>query len=147
MCATAAAAGERADRRTIALMTSLSWIITTPCTGTVIFCDKSPRATALQTRATSWTWVFKSLSSSTALMPLSNAAAARGPGGTTSGEAAGDPASIGVAVLLANWTGAGAGDKLDYAGAARDQLEYLLEKVPRTSDGAISHRVESVQLW
>ena len=68
-------------------------------------------------------------------------------GGTTSGEAAGDPASIGVAVLLANWTGAGAGDKLDYAGAARDQLEYLLEKVPRTSDGAISHRVESVQLW
>ena len=67
-------------------MTSLSWIITTPCTGTVIFCDKSPRATALQTRATSWTWVFKSLSSSTALMPLSNAAAARGPGGTTRGE-------------------------------------------------------------
>ncbi|TBU36627.1 glycosyl hydrolase family 88-domain-containing protein [Dichomitus squalens] len=68
-------------------------------------------------------------------------------GGTTSGEAAGDPASIGVAVLLANWTGAGAADKLDYAGAARDQLEYLLEKVPRTSDGAISHRVENVQLW
>ena len=60
--------------------------MTTPCTGTVIFCDKSPRATALHTRATSCTWVLSSLSSSTALIPLSNAAAARGPGGTTRGD-------------------------------------------------------------
>ena len=64
-----------------------------------------------------------------------------------SGGAAGDPPSIGVAVLLANWTGAGAQDRHNYAGAAADQLEYLLEKVPKTSDGAISHRIEQVQLW
>ncbi|KAI0367867.1 hypothetical protein BV20DRAFT_529608 [Pilatotrama ljubarskyi] len=63
------------------------------------------------------------------------------------GGAAGDPPSIGVAVLLANWTGAGAQDGQDYASAATDQLEFLLEKVPKTSDGAISHRMEQVQLW
>ena len=68
-------------------------------------------------------------------------------GGTTNGEAAADPASIGVAVLLANWTGQGPSDGLDYAGAAQAQLDYLLEKVPRSSTGAISHRVENVQLW
>ncbi|KAJ7709893.1 Six-hairpin glycosidase-like protein [Mycena rosella] len=61
--------------------------------------------------------------------------------------AAGDPASIGVAVLLANWTGQGAADGLDYAAAARNQLDYLLDVVPRTSDGAISHRAAQVQLW
>ncbi|KAI9065704.1 hypothetical protein FKP32DRAFT_1567367 [Trametes sanguinea] len=64
-----------------------------------------------------------------------------------SGGAAGDPPSIGVAVLLANWTNAGAQDGQDYAGAAQDQLEYLLTTVPKTSDGAISHRLEQVQLW
>ncbi|KAI0740138.1 Six-hairpin glycosidase-like protein [Earliella scabrosa] len=63
------------------------------------------------------------------------------------GGAPGDPPSIGVAVLLANWTGAGAEDNLDYAGAAREQLEFLLERVPKTSDGAISHRMEQTQLW
>ncbi|KAL1942282.1 hypothetical protein VTO73DRAFT_6346 [Trametes versicolor] len=63
------------------------------------------------------------------------------------GGAAGDPPSIGVAVLLANWTGAGAQDGQDYAGAAASQLEFLLEKVPKTSDGAISHRTEQLQLW
>lgn len=58
---------------------------------------------------------------------------------------AGDPASIGVAVLIANWTRLGG---LDYAGAATAQLEYLFgPEVPKTSDGAISHRVEQVQLW
>ncbi|KAL4076573.1 Six-hairpin glycosidase-like protein [Scleroderma yunnanense] len=61
--------------------------------------------------------------------------------------AAGDPASIGVAVLLTNWTGQGKVDGLDYAEAARDQLEFLLMNVPRTSDGAISHRTDEVQLW
>ncbi len=50
-------------------------------------------------------------------------------------------------MLLANWTGAGSQDNVDYAGAATDQLEYLLEKVPKTSDGAISHRSEQVALW
>ena len=60
---------------------------------------------------------------------------------------AGDPASIGVAVLLANWTGQSASDGLDYSGAARDQLEFLLQKAPKTKDGAISHRMDQVQLW
>ncbi|KAG9312708.1 Six-hairpin glycosidase [Chiua virens] len=60
---------------------------------------------------------------------------------------AGDPASIGVATLLANWTGQDALDGLDYAGAARDQLAFLFQKAPKTSDGAISHRLDQVQLW
>ncbi|KAF8734265.1 hypothetical protein AX14_003490 [Amanita brunnescens Koide BX004] len=59
---------------------------------------------------------------------------------------AGDPASIGFAVLLANWTGQDNG-QIDYEGAANDQLSYLLLDVPKTSDGAISHRVSEVQLW
>ncbi|KAJ7097915.1 Six-hairpin glycosidase [Mycena belliarum] len=61
--------------------------------------------------------------------------------------AAGDPPAIGVAVLLANWTGQGASDGLDYAAAAKSQLDYVLDVVPRTSDGAISHRAAQVQLW
>ena len=59
---------------------------------------------------------------------------------------AGDPASIGMCVLLANWTMQDAG-QIDYAGAAQDQLDYLFQDVPMTSDGAISHRVSEVQLW
>jgi hypothetical protein len=55
-----------------------------------------------------------------------------------------DPPSIGIAVLLANWTSQ-AGE--DYAGAAKNQLEFLQFNVPRTSDGAISHRDSEVQLW
>jgi len=70
-----------------------------------------------------------------------------GPSALVNGDgAAGDPASIGVAVLLANWTGQGS-DGVDYAKAAQSQLEYTLTVVPRTSDGAISHRVAQVQLW
>jgi hypothetical protein len=70
-----------------------------------------------------------------------------GPQPLTQGDgSAGDPASIGFAVLLANWTGQDAG-KIDYAGAAKDQLDYLLLDVPQASDGAISHRVYEVQLW
>jgi hypothetical protein len=57
----------------------------------------------------------------------------------------GDPASIGVAVLLANWTNLGGED---YAGAATAQIEYLFgPSVPKTQDGAISHRVTDLQLW
>ncbi|KAF7791993.1 hypothetical protein EIP86_003020 [Pleurotus ostreatoroseus] len=70
-----------------------------------------------------------------------------GPQPFIANAAAGDPPSVGVAVLLANWTGRGAQDNLDYAGAAQDQLEYLFNDVPHTSDGAISHRVEQLQLW
>jgi len=35
---------------------------------------------------------------------------------------AADPASLGVCVLIANWTKAG---DLDYAGAAKSQIDYL----------------------
>ena len=59
---------------------------------------------------------------------------------------AGDPASIGMCVLLANWTNQDAG-QIDYAGAAEDQLNFLFQDVPMTSDGAISHRVSQLQLW
>jgi hypothetical protein len=58
---------------------------------------------------------------------------------------AGDPASVGIAVLIANWTQRRG---LDYAGAATAQVEYLFgPEVPKTSDGAISHRVSQLQLW
>ncbi|KZP00223.1 Six-hairpin glycosidase [Calocera viscosa TUFC12733] len=58
--------------------------------------------------------------------------------------AVGDPPSIGVAVLLANYTGAQGGN---FSAAATGQLDYLLYTAPRSSAGAISHRVEQVQLW
>ncbi|EPQ50968.1 hypothetical protein GLOTRDRAFT_141133 [Gloeophyllum trabeum ATCC 11539] len=76
-----------------------------------------------------------------------------GPQPLVANGAAGDPASIGVAVLVANWTlGPNGGDGKyggqDYAGAAKDQLDFLLgDQVPKTDDGAISHRTEQVQLW
>lgn len=56
---------------------------------------------------------------------------------------AADPASLGVVVLLANWTGQ---DGQDYASAAAAQLDYLLNNAPRTPEGAISHREEKTQL-
>jgi hypothetical protein len=60
----------------------------------------------------------------------------------------GDPASAGVAVLIANWTNFQSGQQEDYAGAATAQVQYLLgPEVPKTSDGAISHRVSQIQLW
>ncbi|TFY76092.1 hypothetical protein EWM64_g7921 [Hericium alpestre] len=72
---------------------------------------------------------------------------ATGPQPLINDSSAGDPCSIGVAVLLANWTGLGAVDGLDYAGAATDQLNFLWsDSVPKTSDGAFSHRIEQVQL-
>ncbi|KAG8973142.1 hypothetical protein FRB90_009988, partial [Tulasnella sp. 427] len=57
---------------------------------------------------------------------------------------AGDPASIGVGVLLGNWTRA---PGANWDTAAEDQLSLLLNATPRSVDGAISHRTESVQLW
>ncbi|ETW76346.1 hypothetical protein HETIRDRAFT_65769 [Heterobasidion irregulare TC 32-1] len=72
---------------------------------------------------------------------------ATGPQPLIADGSAADPASIGVAVLLANWTGLGRVDGLDYAGAARDELDFLFNDVPKTSDGAFSHRVSQVQLW
>ncbi|KAL5500891.1 hypothetical protein ACEPAH_9278 [Sanghuangporus vaninii] len=60
---------------------------------------------------------------------------------------AADPASNGVAALIANWTGQEGVTGVDYDGAAKEQMDYLWEKVPRTQDGALSHRVSQVQLW
>ena len=58
---------------------------------------------------------------------------------------AGDPASVGIAVLIANWTNLGGEDS---AAAATAQVQYLFgPAVPKTQDGAISHRVEQLQLW
>ena len=59
---------------------------------------------------------------------------------------AADPASNGVAALIANWTGSG-NSSLDFGGAAEQQMAFLWSKVPRTDDGALSHRVSQVQLW
>ncbi|EJD00570.1 uncharacterized protein FOMMEDRAFT_112116 [Fomitiporia mediterranea MF3/22] len=60
---------------------------------------------------------------------------------------AADPASNGVAALVANWTGKNNGS-INYGQAAVDQTNYLWSSaVPKTEDGAISHRVSQVQLW
>ena len=56
---------------------------------------------------------------------------------------AGDPASLGISILLANHT---LGD-VDYMSAVMEQNEWLLRVAPRTDDGAISQRVADVQLW
>lgn len=60
--------------------------------------------------------------------------------------AVGDPASIGNAVLLANWTRTNASDTR-FADAAKDQLDFLLNVAPRSAAGAISQRESEVQLW
>jgi hypothetical protein len=58
---------------------------------------------------------------------------------------AGDPASIGVAVLISNWTNLGGEN---YAAAATAQVQYLFgSAVLKTDDGAISHIVSQLQLW
>lgn len=57
---------------------------------------------------------------------------------------AADPASVGNAVLLANWTNQSGAQ---FGAAAQNELNYLLFKAPKTSDGAISHRSDQVQLW
>lgn len=51
---------------------------------------------------------------------------------------------LGVAILVANFSGATGGD---YNTAIQQQLDYLLTKAPRNTDGAISHRSEQIQLW
>lgn len=59
---------------------------------------------------------------------------------------AADPASNGVAALIANWTGQ-SNSSIDFASAASGELQFLLTKVPRAGNGALSHRVSQVQLW
>jgi hypothetical protein len=59
--------------------------------------------------------------------------------------AVGDSASIGTAVLIANWTHQ---PGLDYNDAAEQQLAFLYsDNVAKTPDGAWSHRPEQLQLW
>ncbi|TCD67698.1 hypothetical protein EIP91_012064 [Steccherinum ochraceum] len=60
--------------------------------------------------------------------------------------AAGDPASLGVAVALTGWTLTDRSDQ-SFSNAASAQLNHLLTAVPRNSNGAISHREDQVQLW
>ncbi|KAM0786979.1 hypothetical protein ACM66B_002397 [Microbotryomycetes sp. NB124-2] len=61
---------------------------------------------------------------------------------------AADPASLGVAVILANYTSPnGQQTRDEMATVAQDQLTALLQETPRTNDGAISHRVEEMSLW
>lgn len=70
----------------------------------------------------------------------------RKPGSTqlVPSSSAADPASNGVAVLLADWTHVGGAD---FSEAARAQLEHLLTGVPRSKEGAISHREGYLQVW
>lgn len=58
-----------------------------------------------------------------------------------------DSALLGMAFLLANWTGQGQRDGLNYAGATTDQLNYLFDVGCQTSGSMISHKIGEVQLW
>lgn len=58
--------------------------------------------------------------------------------------AAGDPASNGIAVILAGMT---YWWDSRFSADAKDQLDHLLYEVPRAPNGAISHRESEAQLW
>nr|WVH01936.1 glycosyl hydrolase family protein [Naematelia aurantialba] len=81
--------------------------------------------------------------------PASNtSASAHGGSSLLSDGAASDPASLGVAILLANWSTDNAlWNNVGYGDAATAELNYLLYDVPRSSEGAISHRADQVQFW
>ncbi|KAM0747198.1 hypothetical protein T439DRAFT_328960 [Meredithblackwellia eburnea MCA 4105] len=66
-----------------------------------------------------------------------------------SGGAAGDPASLGTAWIIAALTDGGMKLKMTYATIIQKEVNYLLNTVPKTSDGAISMRPagEAVQIW
>ncbi|GAA5831677.1 hypothetical protein JCM11251_000791 [Rhodosporidiobolus azoricus] len=66
--------------------------------------------------------------------------------------AAGDPPALGVGWMIAAAAEGAAGDESTqstYMSQVKQQVDYLMNSVPRTSDGAISHRPsgEPVQLW
>lgn len=61
-------------------------------------------------------------------------------------DSSGDPPSVGVAVILSNWTNQQSSDGQNYPQAILNQFNYLYT-VPRSSDGAISHRATQLQLW
>ncbi|KAJ7285820.1 glycoside hydrolase family 105 protein [Mycena rebaudengoi] len=113
-----------------------------------VFTTKLPPATTVPSNTTSAIApVFSIAKNAVSGRAAANKNAA-GPQPLMGGDgSAADPASIGVAVLIANWTGQGAADGQDYAGAARDQINFLYSSVPRTMDGAISHRTNEIQLW
>ncbi|XAO22078.1 hypothetical protein I312_100843 [Cryptococcus bacillisporus CA1280] len=80
--------------------------------------------------------------------PTNTSSAAHGGSTLLEDDAAGDPASLGVTILLANAsTGNAQVNGVSYGDAAREELNYLLYDVPKTSAGAISHRADQVQLW
>lgn len=86
----------------------------------------------------------------TDVVNIANRTVSQRPSGSLSlianqGSAA-DPASLGVSVLLANWTRKQISNH-DYSEAATDELTYLLEIAPQSDEGAISHRANEVQLW
>ncbi|KAL7409344.1 hypothetical protein BDY24DRAFT_403506 [Mrakia frigida] len=60
---------------------------------------------------------------------------------------AGDPASLGEVVIWANQTGQIFREPGKYSIAAESEAYYITTLAPRTSDGAISHRTDDVQLW
>ncbi|KAF5311320.1 hypothetical protein D9611_012546 [Ephemerocybe angulata] len=65
---------------------------------------------------------------------------------------AADPASNGIATVLASLTHqalpGGMADGVDYLTITKSQIDFLnSDKVPKTPEGAISHRVEQLQLW
>lgn len=64
------------------------------------------------------------------------------------GGAAADPAALGVGWLVAA-AFADSSTESTYVAQAKQQVSYLLDSVPTTPDGAISHRPsgEPVQLW
>ncbi|KAK4099104.1 Six-hairpin glycosidase [Parathielavia hyrcaniae] len=61
---------------------------------------------------------------------------------TRAGVSAGDPASLGVFAILL-----GRSESSTYSQAATRQVNELLNRVPRYSNGAISHRYDAVMLW
>lgn len=58
--------------------------------------------------------------------------------------AAGDPMSNGITLLLANFTNP---DDPRFSSGFESQLKFIEEYVPKSSEGAISHRVSELQLW
>ncbi|MBW0493345.1 hypothetical protein O181_033060 [Austropuccinia psidii MF-1] len=60
--------------------------------------------------------------------------------------AAGDPASLGVAVMIAAATTSGSISK-NYQMLADNQMKWLLNYVPRSPRGALSHRNSELQFW
>jgi hypothetical protein len=55
--------------------------------------------------------------------------------------AVGDPASLGVSAILLGKT------NKTYAAAAYDEVDYIMNKAPRYSNGAISQRTDVAELW